>query len=75
MSKKAVPTGGKWIRQIFQAKAAKRHGIVRRKVTSVIKYASHDELEAAVKSRGYHLLISGNQYLIFCHAGEFKVIC
>ena len=65
----------KWINQIWKAKQAKRGGIVRRKVASVEKYASFAGMKAAVKAKGFHMLRSGDQYLIFCHKGVFKVIC
>ncbi len=56
----------KWISQIFQSNAAMRGGIVRRAVRSVHKYASFDELKKSVKRRGFHVVIYGKDYLIFC---------
>jgi len=73
--RKAVPTGPKWIRQIFRAKAVRNGGIVRRKIASVQKYASAAGLEAEVRGRGFHMVISGDQYVILCHRGDFQVIC
>jgi len=67
--------GPRWIRQIFRAQAARNGGIVRRQITSVHKYASEAELKAAVQHRGFHMVISGDQYVILCHQGDFKVIC
>ena len=75
MPQRTIPTGSRWINQIWNARAAKTGGIVRRNVDSVKTYASVKELKSAVKAKGFHLLRSGNQYLIFCHAGKFKVIC
>lgn len=63
-----------WVDQIFDAKAAKRGGLVRRKKASVSKFASEADLIAAVKARGFHLIESGDQYLIFCHKGSMKLI-
>lgn len=64
-----------WIRQIFRSKAAQNGGVVRRSVDSVKQYATITALKAAVKAKGFHMLRSGDQYLIFCHTGHFKVIC
>jgi hypothetical protein len=75
MALRTIPASQKWIGQIFSAKQAKRGGIVRRKVTSVKKYATVKDLKAEVKRRGFHMLRSGDQYLIFCHKGAFRVIC
>lgn len=75
MAYSQILSGSKWIDQIFKAKAVKRGGIVRRKVANVKKYATFKALKLEVKRRGFHMLRSGEQYLIFCHKGEFKVIC
>lgn len=55
-----------WIQQIFQSKIAKRGGIVRRKLSSIDRYASRAALKAACKDRGYHIVEHGDQWLIFC---------
>ncbi len=75
MAPRAIPTGSRWIGQIFKAQAAKNGGVVRRSVDSVKTYATIRELEAEVRARRFHLLRSGDQYLIFCHIGVFKVLC
>jgi hypothetical protein len=75
VAKRKVPAAGKWIRQIWNAKAAKNGGIVRRKVSSVKKYATVKDLKAAVKGKGFHMIRTGGQFMIFCHAGDFKVVC
>lgn len=75
MALRVIPTSSKWIKQIFRAKQARNGGIVRRKVANVKKYASFKELKFAVKKRDFHMLRSGDQYLVFCHKGDFKVIC
>jgi hypothetical protein len=67
--------GTAWITKIFAAKQARRGGVVRRKVTSVVKNATIKALRIEVKRRGFHMLRTGGQFLIFCHQGDFKVIC
>jgi hypothetical protein len=63
-----------FIKQIFAAAAASKGGIVRRSRASVKKYASFRQLRAAVKKRGFHLLRSGGQYIVFCNKGDFKLL-
>jgi hypothetical protein len=75
MGRYGIPAGRDWVRQIFQAQAVRNGGIVRRKIASVAHFASHDLLEAEVKRRGFHMVISGDQYVILCNKGDFQVIC
>lgn len=63
-----------WIEQMFRAQIAKNEGIVRRKKVSVDKYASRDELVAAVKKRHFHLVETGDQYIIVCNKGDIKIV-
>jgi hypothetical protein len=64
-----------YIRAIFRADSAKTGGIVRRRVEDVHEKASLSALQEEVKARGFHLLESGEQYIVICNAGEFKVHC
>jgi len=62
-----------WLNQIFRAKQARNGGIVRRKVSSVSKYASLDDLTAEVKRRNFHLLEVGGSYVIVCNPAKMTV--
>src|SRR5258707_5734 len=54
-----------WIDQVFNAKSARNMGgIVRRSIKSVHKHASLDDLRKEVKIRGFHMVESGDQYVI-----------
>lgn len=64
-----------WLNQIFAAGQVNKQGIVRRSVNSVKAYASEAALLAEVKQRNFHMVRSGGQYLIFCHQGNFQVMC
>ena len=66
---------GAWINQVFEAGQANKFGIVRRAVHSVDQFASEKELVAEIKKRGFHLVRSQGQYIIFCHKGDFQIIC
>lgn len=59
-----------WIDQVFNSQIAKKGGGVRRKVTSVDRFSSEDELKKAVRSRGFHMTLHGDQYIIYCERLE-----
>jgi hypothetical protein len=73
--KRASRGSAHWIQQIFRAQAARNGGIVRRKVTSVAQYASGSDLEDEVRRRGFHMVVSGDQYVILCNPGSFHLVC
>lgn len=59
--------------RIFEAKAAKSGGIVRRKIANVAKYGSFTDLIIEVEARGFHLIETNDQYVIICSSGSFKL--
>ena len=67
--------GRAWVSQIFNAQAARNGGVVRRKISSVIRFASEPELIAEVQRRGFHMVVSGDQYVILCNTGRFDLVC
>lgn len=75
----SIPKGNEWIEQIFEAKAAKTGGTVRRKISSVEKHASLADLQEAVVDRDFHLVRIGDrqsgQYVVLCNKGTIKLIC
>ena len=64
-----------FIDQIFQAKQAQNGGIVRRSLATIDAYASIFELRTDVLRRGFHMVISGHQAVIFCHQGDLAIAC
>ena len=68
-------TTNSWIRQIFDARQARRGGIVRRSLASIAANASIFELKREVKRRGFHMVITGAQAVIFCHEGDLAIAC
>lgn len=64
-----------WIDQIFDAASANNGNVVRRNRSDVEKYASIGELVQEVRSRGFHLLETGEQLVILCNQGEFQIYC
>lgn len=63
-----------YINRIFEAKSAKSGGIVRRKIANIEKYASFKYLVKEVETRGFHLIETGDQYVIFCSTGSLKLL-
>ena len=70
-----IPTGKAWVNQIFQSQIAKRGGIARRKISSIVRFASLDMVEKACRDKGYHIIEHNDQWLIFCDAGQIKMVC
>lgn len=64
-----------WINQIFQAGQASQGNIVRRAKADVVMYASMAELIAEVKALGFHMIEVGDQVIVICNSGTFKLIC
>lgn len=75
MAKRQIPTGIVWVRQIFTADQVAAGGIVRRRVRDVQRLSSRALLEREVKRRGFHLPRTGNQYVVICNQGDFRVFC
>lgn len=74
-----MPSGNKWIKQMFKAKAVSNGGVIRRKIASVKKYASVAELQEEVMNQEFHLIRIGDpvngQLVVLCNKGDLKVIC
>ena len=65
----------KWIDDVFKAASVAKGNIVRRKRTTVEKYASVEELIQEAKRRGFHVVETGDQIVVMCNSGLFKVVC
>ncbi len=62
-----------WLDLIFTAKAAQNGGIVRRNVTWVEHEIGRQTFVKAVQDRGFHLLETGNQFIVICHQGNIHL--
>jgi hypothetical protein len=71
----SIPTQSNWIAQIFTAQAVRDGGVVRRSVWDVRKFASFAMLKREVVKRGFHLIRTGDQYVILCHQGDIRIFC
>ena len=64
-----------WILQIFGAQIVADEGIVRRNKDDVANHASFEELLEYVRDQQYHLIETGNQYIIICNPGAIHIHC
>lgn len=63
-----------WIAQIFAAKAVEKGGVIRRSIGWV-----HNEIGTArfieeVRSRGFHLLEGGGQFIVICNPAPIRKV-
>lgn len=64
-----------WVTDIFKAGQANTGGVVRRSAHSVEEYASVEELIREAKARGFHVIETGDQFVILCHEGAMMIHC
>ncbi len=64
-----------WIEQIFNARAARTGGVVRRSVSWIEREIGRARFENAVLERGFHMIECGGQLVVICNGGSVKVIC
>jgi hypothetical protein len=63
-----------WVDQMFRSKIAKRGEVVRRKISSIGKFASRALVEAECRRRGFHIVEHGDQWLIFCDKAAIRIV-
>lgn len=56
-----------WMRQIFDAKAARDGRIIRRSLTDIDRILGRDKLLSEIRRRGYHAVENAGQLVIFCN--------
>ena len=64
-----------WAAQIFSSKSARAGGVVRRSLHDVEREIGYTALELEVRRRGYHMVQSGDQIVIFCTSEPLRIIC
>lgn len=70
-----VKNGAAWLEVLFSSSPAIKGEMVRRKLSDVERNVGLDNLEEAVRDRGFHMIINADQCIIFCNNGDFKVVC
>ncbi len=64
-----------WLTAVFDAKVCQKGGILRRAVADVTREVGRDAFVSEVRRRGWHLIQTGDQYAVFCHAGDLRILC
>ena len=63
-----------WIEQVFASEMARRGRVVRRRLSSIDRYASRQALKEECKRRGYHIVAHRDQWLVFCDKGRVRIV-
>ena len=71
---RALPSAELWLQQVFDAKAARQGGIVRRKRCDIERKVGWARFEHEIRRRGYQALENYNQIIIICNAEKVKRI-
>ncbi len=64
-----------WMQQVFEAKAARQGGVVRRSRRDIERTVGWPVFEAELLRRGYHAVENAGQVVIFCNNGPIQVLC
>jgi len=63
-----------WIDQIFSTKAARRGAVVRRSIAWVDREVGRARFIAEIRSRGFHLVRTADQFIVICHDGPIDIL-
>jgi hypothetical protein len=63
----------RWLAQIFEAKAVRGGGVVRRAVRDVEREVGRARLAREVAERGFHMIECGGQFVIICRTSDLVV--
>lgn len=66
-------TPEQWFRHLFDARAARDGGVVRRKVRDMERMVGRDVFEAELRRRGYSAVENAGQVVIFCNADPVRL--
>lgn len=62
-----------WLNQIFAAKSAEG-GVVRRAIAWVDREIGRDRFCDEVRRRGFHLVMTENQFIVVCNRGSVRLL-
>lgn len=63
-----------WLDQVFAAKAVETGGVIRRKADWVAREIGRDRFEDEVRRRRFHLIETGADLVVICHAGPIRML-
>jgi len=65
----------RWVDQMFDAQAVLAGGVVRRSVHDVRRFGAMDEIVERAQENGWHVVETGDQIVVLCHAGALAIHC
>ena len=63
-----------WVSQLFSSQSARKGSVVRRSRRWVEREVGREEFEREVRRRGFHLIETGDQMIVVCHAGAIRIV-
>ena len=63
------------MQQVFDAKAARQGGVVRRKLRDIERNVGWADFEREIRRRGCHAVENSGQVVIFCNNAPIRVLC
>jgi len=63
-----------WMQQIFDSKAARQGGVVRRNLRDIDREVGREWLLAEVHRRGFHAVENAGQIVIFCNNAPVRIL-
>lgn len=64
-----------WFQIILDSKQAQSNGVVRRSRASMLRHCTEADLQQFVYDHCFHLIETGDQFIIICNTDAFKVHC
>jgi hypothetical protein len=64
-----------YLEEMFDADTVKKQGIVRRSKMNIERFSSLRELVARVRKEQFHLIETGDQYIVICNPGALTIHC
>ncbi|MEL6410405.1 MAG: N-(5'-phosphoribosyl)anthranilate isomerase [Pseudomonadota bacterium] len=64
-----------WMQRIFDAKAAREGGVVRRSLRDVDRIVGRETFLLEMRRRGYHVVENAGQVVIFCNQDKLRLLC
>jgi len=63
-----------WIAEVFSAKAVAAGGVIRRHSGWVEREIGRARFVDEVRARGFHLLETGDHFIVVCHGGPVRML-
>ena len=63
-----------WIGQIFAAKSVRKGAVIRRSVRWIDREVGRARFFEEVHKRGFHLVQTGDQFVVICHNGTINLL-